>query len=221
MPDYKNGKIYKITNDVNDKVYVGSTTQGLRERMIGHRSDRKRKSHLSLYVDMDNIGVEHFKMELIEEYPCECKRELLLREEYWIRKLNTNKCGYNIVVPFRTRGEHYKDNIIEINKRRREYRKRNIDKIRQWQKQNYQKYRENRLQYRKEYYVKNREVIMKKSKIWRAKNKDIIQQKSKRYHAKNRELLKKKSRDYYYKNKDKISKRNKEIRRIKREKQIE
>ena len=37
MPDYANGKIYKIVNTENEKVYIGSTTQRLWGRMRGHR----------------------------------------------------------------------------------------------------------------------------------------------------------------------------------------
>ena len=31
--DYKNGKIHKILNDINDDVYVGSVTQSLSKRI--------------------------------------------------------------------------------------------------------------------------------------------------------------------------------------------
>ena len=41
--DYKNGKIYCIRNNINDDIYVGSTTQPLSKRMAWHRDAAKNK----------------------------------------------------------------------------------------------------------------------------------------------------------------------------------
>ena len=37
MPNYQEGKMYKIYNTVNDEIYIGSTTRKLSERMAEHR----------------------------------------------------------------------------------------------------------------------------------------------------------------------------------------
>ena len=42
MPDYKNGKIYKIVNDIDDYIYIGSTSLALNMRMIYHRKRAKK-----------------------------------------------------------------------------------------------------------------------------------------------------------------------------------
>ena len=42
--DYKNGKIYCIRNNINDDIYVGSTTQPLSKRMALHRQDAKKET---------------------------------------------------------------------------------------------------------------------------------------------------------------------------------
>ena len=66
MANYSNGEIYKILNDVDDEVYIGSTTQLLCKRMALHR-DRRHKLHMGeLYRHMAAIGAEHFYIELIE-----------------------------------------------------------------------------------------------------------------------------------------------------------
>ena len=42
--DYKNGKIYKITANINEEegdIYIGSTTQALSKRYEKHRSGYK------------------------------------------------------------------------------------------------------------------------------------------------------------------------------------
>ena len=39
--DYQNGKIYEVTFELNDKFYVGSTTQLLEDRLNEHQNDKK------------------------------------------------------------------------------------------------------------------------------------------------------------------------------------
>jgi hypothetical protein len=33
MPDYSNGKIYKLVSDKTDMIYIGSTVRSLKERL--------------------------------------------------------------------------------------------------------------------------------------------------------------------------------------------
>ena len=82
MPDYSNSKIYKIVNTVDEEVYIGSTTQFyLSQRMTTHR-DRANNLHPErLYKHMSKIGVEHFYIDLLEEYPCQTKDQLLKKNE--------------------------------------------------------------------------------------------------------------------------------------------
>ena len=51
--DFNKGKIYKITNDYNDDIYVGSTTQPLCKRMAAHKNKFKFKPHYKLYMKME------------------------------------------------------------------------------------------------------------------------------------------------------------------------
>jgi len=85
--DYSQGKIYKIVCNKTGLVYIGSTCSTLEKRLNGHISDCKRyldkKSyHLisSIYVIFNN----DYKIELIENYPCQNRKELLKREYYYI-----------------------------------------------------------------------------------------------------------------------------------------
>lgn len=77
--DYSKGKIYKIINDVNQQIYVGSTTTSLTRRWSGHKT-KGRTSQSQFYTAMKDIGQHHFEIMLIELYPCTCKAELLSRE---------------------------------------------------------------------------------------------------------------------------------------------
>jgi group I intron endonuclease len=84
MPNYQTGKIYKIVNDVNDFIYIGSTSLELSTRMAGHREDAKDKNY-PFYKAVREIGVEHFRIILIKPFPCSSRAELNA-EEYRVMK---------------------------------------------------------------------------------------------------------------------------------------
>lgn len=84
--DYKNGKIYKLVNDVNDDIYVGSTASTLAKRKGNHKKHALVKNS-TIYKTMREIGPEHFDIILIESFSCNSKDELRAREDYWIRQL--------------------------------------------------------------------------------------------------------------------------------------
>lgn len=73
------GYIYKITNDINDKVYVGKTLlSSIEERFQEHIKDSKRrkKECRPLYSAMNKYGSDKFHIELIGEYPEEELNEM-------------------------------------------------------------------------------------------------------------------------------------------------
>ena len=106
--DFSKAKIYKITNDYNDDVYVGSTCNTLVRRFSMHKSDSKQqcKMNFLLYQLINNIGFERFRIQLIENYPCEDKYQLRQREGYWIKQLGT----LNKLIAGRTIKEWEEDN---------------------------------------------------------------------------------------------------------------
>lgn len=88
------GKIYKIYNDVNDKLYIGKTVSSIEKRFQEHCNDSKKEKceKRPLYNAMNKYGIEHFFVELVEE--CDLK-ELSEKEIYWIGYYNSYKNGYN------------------------------------------------------------------------------------------------------------------------------
>ncbi len=82
-------KIYKITNKLNGKPYVGQTRRKIERRFIEHS-----KAKTPLGTAMKNCGTENFTIEIIEE--CETQEQANKRERFWIKVL---KCkipnGYN------------------------------------------------------------------------------------------------------------------------------
>ena len=57
--------VYRIVNDVDGSVYIGSTTTELWHRMSQHRADAKHGARAPLYDLMRKYGTEHFHIELV------------------------------------------------------------------------------------------------------------------------------------------------------------
>lgn len=87
--------IYKITNQVNGKVYIGQST-GIIGRWKNHLKIYNNSNYSlykrSLYEEMREYGLENFNFSIIEL--CN-KEELDTREEYWINFYESNIKGYN------------------------------------------------------------------------------------------------------------------------------
>lgn len=89
--------IYCITNDVNDKKYVGKTSlKTIEERFHQHIEDSKRSrcEKRALYDAMLKYGYNHFSISLLETV--ETEEEACKQEQYWIEKLGTYHNGYNM-----------------------------------------------------------------------------------------------------------------------------
>ena len=159
MVNYSNGKIYKIVNDIDDKIYVGSTTQTLNKRFNRHKSKSKQSQDRTIYKHFNIIGWDHVTIKLIENYVCSCKYELEKRERYWIDTLNSS---LNIIVPTRTQKEHYelnKDRILTYN---RNYRLANIEKCKKRDRDYYIKNKQRILDRDKRYYLSKRDELATK-----------------------------------------------------------
>ena len=91
------GYIYCISNDINNKKYVGKTVRSIQERFKEHCKDSKRAAFEKrpLYRAMNKYGVEHFFINLLETAEISKLEE---REQYWIKKLNTYHDGYNATI---------------------------------------------------------------------------------------------------------------------------
>ena len=89
-----NGFIYKITNTINNKVYIGKTLLSIEERFKQHKHDSQRnyEEQRPLYQAMRKYGIDVFIVELVEECPIET---LSNREIYWISFYNSYQTGYN------------------------------------------------------------------------------------------------------------------------------
>lgn len=91
--------IYKLTNKINGKAYIGQTIQSLKCRWNLHAS--KSSGCLALKAALDKYGKENF--EVVELFNCNSIEELNQKEQEFISKFNTlAPMGYNL-----TTGGHH------------------------------------------------------------------------------------------------------------------
>jgi len=84
--------IYKITNTITDKVYIGQTIGTLGRRWYLHKRNSKDIKN-KFYNAIRRYGTECWIVEIIEEV--DNINLLNEREEYWITYYDTFKNGYN------------------------------------------------------------------------------------------------------------------------------
>jgi group I intron endonuclease len=84
------GYIYKIINDINDKIYVGETTRSLEDRFSEHCFEKRSTSRI--HKAIQEFGWQHFKIIEIERVPLS---QIYDREAYWVQYYNAYEKGYN------------------------------------------------------------------------------------------------------------------------------
>ena len=149
--DYSKGKIYKIWSSHTDEIYIGSTTKEyLSQRLTSHKEKYVQwvKSEHKYYTSFAIMKFNDYAIELIENYPCKSKDELMAREGFYIR-LNKDMC-VNKMIPTRTDAEYREDNADIIKEKRKVCYEANKPKFAQRDK---------------EYREKNVEIIKVKQKI--------------------------------------------------------
>ena len=88
--------IYKITNIINNKVYIGLTTVSLKERWTNHKTSARVGVKRHLYNSMRFYGIDKFVIEQIDS--ANSLEELGAKERYYINLYNSRdpNVGYNI-----------------------------------------------------------------------------------------------------------------------------
>lgn len=115
----KKSGIYQIRNLINNKVYVGSSSN-LRTRMNAHFNELNKNKHHSIYLQnaFNKYGEQNFVFEVIEFV--KNKDNLIESEQYWINKLDSVSSGYNIqpIAGKPSVTDRLRQAVIESNKRR-------------------------------------------------------------------------------------------------------
>jgi len=118
--DYKNGKIYRLICEETNKQYIGSTCTELRKRLHNHKRTKNNNCRTKYFINPSII--------LIEDYPCERKEQLLMRERYFIETMEcVNKNRPILSEEERTEKmreiskKHYQDNLKKNKEKNKTY----------------------------------------------------------------------------------------------------
>ena len=86
-------KVYKITNKINEKVYIGQTTRTLKKRLWDHISKANKGLQRKFHIAIAEFGKENFE---IEELALVHSKEVADKLELdFITKFDSIKNGYN------------------------------------------------------------------------------------------------------------------------------
>lgn len=98
MSTEKTFEIYKITNLVNGKIYVGATMDGIGKRWARHLTKTNAGATTPICNAIREFGAENFSITLVEL--CENEGHMNEREAYWIATLSAtnSNIGYNAKV---------------------------------------------------------------------------------------------------------------------------
>ena len=106
------GFIYKITNTINGKSYIGQTIQNVKERFYQHCATKcsKAVSNMAIHRAIKKYGKSNFTVEVIEEID---SANLNDRERYWIKYYNSYNNGYNSTKGGQDGCKPFKDLYVE------------------------------------------------------------------------------------------------------------
>lgn len=108
--------IYKITNDINNKVYIGQTTNTLKERIRNYYNEVKWQSESRPIISaMSKYGIEHFHFEIIKDN-ISTKQELDNEERKFIQLYQSliSQNGYNVELGGNSNGKHSQETKQKI-----------------------------------------------------------------------------------------------------------
>jgi len=159
MPNYANSIIYTIKIKDDNSVYIGSTTQVLKERFTQHKNPKETTS-VSKYIkekyngDWSVVFIEEY-----EKYPCSCKKDLNNKEGEIIRLFKDNQ-EYNClneIIQGRDKKQYYIDNKEYIDKKNKEYGYKHKEEAKERNKKHYELNKEKKKEYAKKYREENRD----------------------------------------------------------------
>lgn len=87
--------VYKVTNKINEKVYIGQTTKDLATRIKRHLQDGRKGDFTHFHQAIKKYGPDNFTFEILFE--ASNKTELNKMETYYINKFDSIRHGYNMV----------------------------------------------------------------------------------------------------------------------------
>lgn len=93
------GRIYCFINKINNKKYIGQTSQSLSRRKNEHIYESKRNDNIKFHNAIRKYGIENFELLELKLFSCSSKNllknQLNVYEIEYINQYNTIKNGYN------------------------------------------------------------------------------------------------------------------------------
>ena len=100
--------IYKWTNLVNNKVYIGKSVN-IPKRLREYKYEVEKNNQRPIIRALQKYGFQNFKFEIIENCNHLSDEKLLEREQYWMNYYNSQnpQFGYNILNAIESPAEHF------------------------------------------------------------------------------------------------------------------
>ena len=92
--------IYKLTNKINNKFYIGITSETLNHRWKGHCRKARFGSTSNLHQAIRKYGEENWSKEILFEFKTTDKKYAYSVEQEFINKYNAYEDGYNMDIGF-------------------------------------------------------------------------------------------------------------------------
>jgi hypothetical protein len=210
MPNYQQGKIYKIKCNLTGEQYFGSTCM---KYLCNRKSDHNQ--HVKYFdegkmrnkcASYDIIKRGDWAIVLVEDYPCDSKDALRARERYYIENnecVNKNRPIINEEEHKELKHKSYLKNLDKIKEKREseEYKAKanargkeirateegKAKKAEADKKYRNGEHREELLQKKREYHHANKEAIAEKAKAYREANKEAIAERKRAEYEKAKE----------------------------------
>lgn len=175
---YEKAKIYKLECE-DGHYYYGSTINELRIRLRDHKNASKTKSY-RVYQHINTIGWENVKIIMIEEYPCQNRRELTMKENEYIKSNKSDPRCLNNILAFNTEEER-----------------------KECKRKHYEKNKETLAEYHRQKRTGNPDVAEYNRK-YREAHKHILKQKKQEYYSTHKEQSDARNRERYYQKREQI-----------------
>lgn len=104
--------IYKITNIINGKIYIGQTSESIKQRFYRHMGYQSLDFDTKFYRAVRKYGRENFVIEQIDS--AKNQKELDEKEIYWINYYNSVDAGYNMKATIGKKGGDTLSNHPEL-----------------------------------------------------------------------------------------------------------
>ena len=227
---YPSAVIY-VLQCIDNYYYIGSTINNPRFRLNNHKNDSNKYPDRPVYDHILKIGWPNVMLQIVEEYPCDTKQDLQLKEDEYIKEsIHDDYCLNHIRA--KVSSDERKENMTnyylthreQILKQHKAYLESNKQKVDAYQAAYRQENAEERCEYsrqyaadhpeqvkatKKAYYEANKEECVAKQKAYVNSNKEAVKQRKREWAAKNKEAIAEKHRAYVNLNKEKIQERGK------------